>query len=67
MKISAVNQSPTFAKKPNAKEMKVYTKSVNQGLELLGKQVDLILHNESAPAVSSENTGIGSLFSRKVV
>ena len=67
MKVSAVNQSPTFAQKPNAKQMKVYTKSVNQGLELLGKQVDLILHNASAPAVSSENTGIGSLFSRTVV
>ena len=67
MKVLAVNQSPTFAQKPNAKQMKVYTKSVNQGLELLGKQVDLILHNASAPAVSSENTGIGSLFSRTVV
>ena len=67
MKIPAINQSPTFGQKPNAKQMKVYTKSVNQGLELLGKQVDLILHNASAPAVSSENTGIGSLFSKTVV
>ena len=67
MKVSTISQSPTFAQKPNAKQMKVYTKSVNQGLELLGKQVDLILHNASAPAVSSENTGIGSLFSKTVV
>ena len=67
MKISAINQTPAFGQKPNAKQMQVYTKSVNQGLELLGKQVDLILHNASAPAVSSENTGIGSLFSRTVV
>ncbi len=67
MKISAIAQSPTFGQKPNAKQMKVYTNSLNQGLELLGKQVDLILHNASAPAVSAENTGIGSLFSRTTV
>ena len=67
MKISAVTQAPTFGQKPNAKQMKVYTNSLNQGLELLGKQVDLILHNASAPAVSAENTGIGSLFSKTTV
>lgn len=67
MKISAIAQSPTFGQKPNAKQMKVYTNSLNQGLELLGKQVDLILHNASAPAVSAENTGIGSLFSKTTV
>ena len=54
----------TFSRKPNASEMKMYTNSLNQGLDLLGKQVDLILHNASAPAVKSENTGIGSLFSK---
>lgn len=67
MKISAIAQSPTFGQKPNAKQMKVYTNSLNQGLELLGKQVDLILHNASAPAINAENTGIGSLFSRTTV
>lgn len=67
MKISAVTQAPTFGQKPNAKQMKVYTNSLNQGLELLGKQVDLILHNASAPAINAENTGIGSLFSRTTV
>ena len=67
MKISAIAQAPTFGQKPNAKQMKVYTNSLNQGLELLGKQVDLILHNASAPAVSAENTGIGSLFSKTTV
>lgn len=67
MKISAIAQSPTFGQKPNAKQMKVYTNSLNQGLELLGKQVDLILHNASAPAINAENTGIGSLFSKTTV
>ena len=56
-----------FSSKPNAAQMKVYTRSLNQGLELLGKQVDLILHNASAPAVKGENTGIGSLFSRTAI
>ena len=68
MRIQKVdNAAPAFNRKPNAQEMKVYTNSLNQGLDLLGKQVDLILHNASAPAVKSENTGIGSLFSRTVI
>lgn len=67
MKISAVGQTPVFGRKPNAKEMQVYTSSLNQGLELLGKQVDIILHNASAPSVKAENVGIGSLFSRTSV
>lgn len=57
----------SFTRKPNQKEMQIYTRSVNEGLNLLGKQVDVILHNASAPAVKSENTGIGSLFSRTTV
>lgn len=61
------NNNLAFTRKPNVKEMQVYTSSVNRGLELLGKQVDIILHNASAPAVKSENTGIGSLFSRTTV
>ena len=64
MRIQKVDSSISFARKPDAKEMKVYTKSLNEGLGLLGKQVDVILHNASAPAVEAENTGIGSLFSR---
>ena len=66
MKVSRVDNSPAFLRKPNSKEMKVYTESVQQGLQLLGKQVDVILHNSSAPAIAKENTGIGSLFSRTV-
>lgn len=64
MRVNGIGQTPAFGRKPNAKEMQVYTGSVRQGLELLGKQVDIILHNASAPSVKSENVGIGSLFSR---
>ena len=67
MKIQKVDSSLSFTRKPNQKEMQIYTRSVNEGLNLLGKQVDVILHNASAPAVKSENTGIGSLFSRTTV
>ena len=67
MKIQKVDNSLTFTRKPNQKEMQIYTRSVNEGLNLLGKQVDIILHNASAPAVKSENTGIGSLFSRTTI
>ena len=67
MRVQKIDNSVSFARKPNSTEMQVYTSSVNRGLELLGKQVDVILHNASAPAVKSENTGIGSLFSRTTV
>lgn len=67
MRIQKVDNSLAFTRKPNQKEMQVYTRSINEGLNLLGKQVDVILHNASAPAVKSENTGIGSLFSRTTV
>lgn len=65
MEVSRVN-SVSFGRKPAAKEMKVYTESINKGLGLLNKQLDLILHNSSAPTIKAENTGIGSLFSRTV-
>lgn len=67
MRIQKVDSSVSFARKPDSREMKVYTKSLNEGLGLLGKQVDVILHNASAPAVEVENTGIGSLFSRTTI
>ena len=62
MKIDKVS-SVSFQRKPTAKEMKVYTSSVQKGLSLLNKKVDIILHNASAPSVRAEDTGIGSLFS----
>ena len=67
MRIQKVDSSLTFTRRPNQKEMQVYTRSVNEGLNLLGKQVDIILHNASAPSVKAENTGIGSLFSRTTI
>lgn len=64
MRIMEIGTTPAFARKPAGKEMQIYTSSVNKGLELLGKRMDIIIHNASAPSVKSENTGIGSLFSR---
>ena len=61
-----INDNNTFKRKPSAKEMEVYTNSINEGLKLLNKQVDIIIHNSSAPSVGKENTGIGSLFSKTV-
>ncbi len=54
----------SFGRKFNSAEMKVYSESVNKGLKLLDKQVDIIIHNVSAPSVPAEDVGIGSLFSR---
>jgi len=68
MRISGIssNDNRTFERRPSAKEMQVYTGSLNEGLRLLNKKVDIIIHNSAAPAVEKENTGIGSLFSRTV-
>ncbi|MBR1776414.1 4-alpha-glucanotransferase [bacterium] len=63
MEINKVN-SVSFQRKPNAMEMRIYTHSLKEGLNLLNKKVDIIIHNSSAPAIARENTGIGSLFSR---
>ncbi len=65
MQIQSVSNA-SFGRKPSTKEMQIYTKSVNEGLKLLNKQVDVIIHNSAAPAIAEENTGIGSLFSRTV-
>lgn len=67
MRIQKIDNNISFTRKPDSKEMKIYTNSLNEGLNLLGKQVDIILHNASAPAVEAENTGIGSLFSRTTI
>ena len=67
MKISSINRdNVSFERMPNAQEMRVYSKSINEGLNLLNKRVDIIIHNSAAPAIEAENTGIGSLFSRTV-
>ena len=61
-----IDNNSSFKRRPSGKEMEIYTNSVNEGLKLLNKQVDIIIHNSSAPSVASENTGIGSLFSNTV-
>ncbi|MBR6126224.1 4-alpha-glucanotransferase, partial [bacterium] len=63
MKIQKIDQQ-TFGRKPNTAEMKVYTQSINSGLKLLNKEIDIIIHNASFPSLPKENTGIGSMFSR---
>lgn len=65
--INSANQNnQNFGRKMDAKELQVYTKSLNEGLKLLNKQMDIIIHNSASPAIEKENTGIGSLFSRTV-
>lgn len=67
MKIAEINQYNTsFGRSMNAGEMKVYTSSVNEGLRLLNKQLDIIIHNSAAPSIQREDIGIGTLFSETV-
>ena len=53
-----------FNRKLNRKELEVYTKTVNQSLKLLDKELGIIIHNPSFPATKKENTGIGSIVSK---
>lgn len=55
--------SPQFQRKPNSAEMKKYTRAVSQGLNVLNKEVGIIVHNSSAPSAVGKNLGIGSLLS----
>ncbi len=48
------------ALKPN--EIKPYTKTIERSLKCLGKEIDIIVHNASAPSIENNNTGIGSLL-----
>ena len=68
MKITGINSNnnSTFGRVLTPKEMQLYTSSLNEGLRLLDKKVDIIIHNSSAPSVAKENIGIGTLFSRTV-
>ena len=66
MIIQKIDQQ-TFGRKPNVREMQVYTRSVETGLKLLNKEIDIIIHNASLPSVPAQNTGIGSLFSRTTI
>ena len=66
MRISEIKSTPdvTFGRKLSANEMKIYNATVNEGLNVLNKEIGLIIHNSSAPALKGENTGIGSLLSK---
>lgn len=55
--------SVQFKRKPTAKEFQYYTASISEGLEVLGKELGFIVHNQSAPSQKGLNLGIGSLLS----
>lgn len=64
LSINTSQQSPTsFGRQLKQNEIKPYTQTIEQSLSKLGKEIDIILHNSSAPSVEKENTGIGSLLS----
>ena len=68
MRINSINCSDnqTFGRRLDAAEMQIYTSSLNEGLKLLNKKVDIIIHNSAAPSFPKENLGIGTLFSDTV-
>lgn len=53
-----------FQRKPNATEMKRYSQTIKQGLNVLDKNMGLIVHNSSVPSIAKQNLGIGSLLSK---
>lgn len=55
--------SPQFQRKPNGAEMRRYTKSVSEGLDVLDKKLGIIVHNSTVPSMPNQNLGIGSLLS----
>ena len=66
MKISAISQNtnaPNFGRRLRKEEEKEYTTSVKKGLEVLDKELGIIVHNSTTPSRPIENTGIGSLLS----
>ena len=67
MYISSINnadRNPNFGRMLTAKEQVVDTKTINNGLKALDKELGIIIHNSSAPSKSFMNTGIGSLLSK---
>lgn len=64
MKIDTIRTtSPQFQRKPNATEMKKYTRALNEGFKVLNKDFGMIIHNSSVPAAKEKNMGIGTLLS----
>ena len=62
--VSTAEKNPSFGRMLTAKEQVLYTKSINQGLNALGKELGIIVHNSSAPSKGFMDTGIGSLLSK---
>ena len=65
MEISSIttNQSPQFGRKLLPAETKTYKKTVQKGLKVLNKELEVIAHNSTSPSVKKHNTGIGTLLS----
>lgn len=61
--ISNQTNSVNFGRKLLPAEMKVYKKTIRQGLKALNKELGIIVHNSTVPAKASLNTGVGSLLS----
>ena len=55
---------PHFQRKPNTQEMVKYSRSLREGLRVLGKKVGIIMHNSSVPSAPKQNLGIGTLLSK---
>jgi len=52
LSINTSQQSPTsFGRQLKQSEIKPYTQTIEQTLSKLGKEIDIILHNSSAPSV----------------
>lgn len=68
MKIISVNSGKkpfvSFQRKPTPKEFPIYSKSIQEGMKVLKKELGIIIHNSSVPSKAGENFGIGSLLSK---
>ncbi len=66
MKISVISsntKTPNFSRRLREDEKQEYTKSIQEGLKVLDKELGIIVHNSTTPSKELENTGIGSLLS----
>ncbi len=63
MKINPIGSTTAFGRRLNENEEKGYSEAVGKSLDILDKDLGIILHHSSAPAVSDKDTGIGSLYS----
>ncbi len=56
----------TFGRRLKNEEKKEYQEIIEKSYELLDKEVDIIVHNSTAPSAKGKNTGIGTLTSENV-